>query len=47
MQNGVSDANERAESNEHVLAKNRARARSVTLAPVSHLFSSSINTWQN
>ena len=35
MQASVSDANERADSNEQHLAKNRARARSASIGPVS------------
>ena len=38
MQASVSDANERADSNEQVLAKNRARARSASIGPVSHQY---------
>merc|ERR1712218_620029 len=34
-QNSVADATERADSNEQTLAKNRARARSASLGPVS------------
>merc|ERR1719486_442542 len=33
-QNSVADANERADSNEQTLAKNRARARSASLGPM-------------
>ena len=35
-QNSVADATERADSNEQTLAKNRARARSASIGPVSH-----------
>ena len=44
-QNSVADATERADSNEQTLAKNRARARSASLGPVSstHLFSAVCN----
>ena len=34
-QNSVADATERADSNEQTLAKNRARARSASIGPVS------------
>merc|ERR1712209_72019 len=36
VQNNVADATERADSNEQPLAKNRARARSASIGPVSH-----------
>ena len=42
-QNSVADATERADANEQTLAKNRARARSASIGPVSstNLFSTS------
>ena len=43
-QNSVADATERADANEQTLAKNRARARSASIGPVSstHTFYNSL-----